>query len=266
LADISDIQAAQSVKLIGCDNTGLETAPISSGSNGNPTPLTLLYSSTPDTIIPSGALGALNANVSISMEGLTGVGFQINAGTLVGTLTPEVSIDGGTTWLATTFYDISLQAVVNTVTFSSNNTLKILTVITIGGTSHARVRVSSYTSGTANAILRVSHGVSVSLTPSGGGGGGAAFATVSNTTPTIPNNTATLIISANASRKYLNISNPSGSLCYVGFGNSTGLTTSSGLPIAARTFYELKGDNLFTGDIYAISASSITFYLCEGTP
>lgn len=225
-----------------------------------------LHVTTPDTTTATSTFNALNTNVVIATSGLTSVGFQINAGTLAATFTPYVSIDGGTTYTAANFYDSFGGDILSSVTVTNPNVYKIYTVITLGGTSHVKVQVTSYTSGSATALLRASLTSTISITPSGAGGGAAAFNTVATTTPTVPGNTATLIIAANPARKYLMISNPSGSLAYIAFGSTTGLTTSSGIPIVAKSFYELKGDNLYTGAIYAISASSITWFLTEGTP
>lgn len=238
---------------------------ISSSVNDTVSNELILATKTPDTITTTVAFGALNTAVTIPAEGLTGVGFQILAGTLRGTILPEISIDGGATWWPTTFYDATAAAVVVSIVFTANNTARLLTIITLGGTTHARIRVSAYTSGTANTLMSASQGVGVTVTPSGAGGGSAAFSAVTNTTPSTTNNTVTQIIAANSARKYLMISNPSGSLCYISLGSTVGLTTSSGIPIPARSFFELRGDNLFTGAVFAISGSAITFFLGEGT-
>lgn len=173
MADLTDIQAAQSIKVVGSDAAGIETNPMrvdtaggaqaavydtlgnpmTSASNGN-AGNQLLHVQVPHTTTASTALGALNAAVSISMAGLPAVGFQLSAGTLVGTLTPELSVDDGTTWIPTLFFDPSSNATISSVVFTSSNTAKTYSIRTIGGTSNVRVRVSAYTSGTANAVLR----------------------------------------------------------------------------------------------------------------
>lgn len=225
-----------------------------------------LHIATPDTTTASASLNALNASVTISMAGLIGCGFQLNTGTLSATLTPYISMDGGVTWQGTSFYDPQSAAILSNITVTNPNAYRLYMVITLGGTSHVKIQVTSYTSGSASALLRASLSGNVSVTPSGAGGGTAAFGTIINTTPSIPNNAATLIKAANSARKYLMISNPSGSLAYIALGNTTGLTTSAGIPVPARSFWEIKGDNLYTGPVYAISSSAITFYLSEGTP
>lgn len=104
----------------------------------------------------SGALGALNAAVTVTCPGLKSVGFQLAAGTLIGTIIPEVSFDGGTTWNATYFDDPTSGRISSSLVFASSNTASAKTVVGAGGSGMVRVRVSAYTSGTANATVRAS--------------------------------------------------------------------------------------------------------------
>jgi hypothetical protein len=104
----------------------------------------------------TGALGALNAAVQVTTAGLSAVGFQLAAGTLVGTIIPEVSFDGGTTWNATFFTDPTTGIKASSVVFSIANTATARTIVGVGGSGLTRVRVSAYTSGTANITVRAS--------------------------------------------------------------------------------------------------------------
>jgi hypothetical protein len=239
---------------------------ITSSQNDAVQSLRLLHVQRPDTTVATTALGALNAAVSIPVTGLTSVGFQISAGTLIGTIVPEISMDGGTTWFASTFYDFTTAATLSNVVFSSVNTLKMYSVIILGGTSNARVRVSAYTSGTANSVMRVTAGLTTTITPSGAGGGFGAFGTATTTYLTPANNTITLFLAANPGRKYALISNPTGSQLNILIGNGgVGLTASSGIVIAAKAFYEFRGDNLWTGAIYGFMAGGGQLTIVEGT-
>ena len=101
----------------------------------------------------TGALGALNAAVQIATAGLKTVGFQLAAGTLIGTLVPEVSFDGGTTWNAT-YFDTLASGKVATIVFGSANVATAATIVGVGGSGLSRVRVSAWTSGTANITVR----------------------------------------------------------------------------------------------------------------
>lgn len=103
------------------------------------------------------ALGALNATCSVSLKGNNGAGMFLAAGTLVGTITPEISYDGGTTWIASIFFDALHNTVVPTVVFGSSNTATSLTVMAGNGVSDLRVRVSVFTSGTANCTMRATN-------------------------------------------------------------------------------------------------------------
>jgi len=108
----------------------------------------------PQDVVGTGALGALNAAVTVIHPGLQSVGFQLVAGTLVGTLVPEVSFDGGVTWVQTFFYNPTTGNIAPSLVFSIANTSQTRTILTTGGEGQVRVRVSAFTSGTANATVR----------------------------------------------------------------------------------------------------------------
>jgi len=108
---------------------------------------------TPD-VTATGALGALNATVQLATTGIGSVGFQLAAGTLIGTILPEVSFDGGTTWVITHLDDPSTGLKAPSVVFAAANTAIARVVVGVGGAGHTRIRVSAYTSGTANITLR----------------------------------------------------------------------------------------------------------------
>jgi hypothetical protein len=235
---------------------------ITSSSNGVAAQQ-LLHTQHPDTTTASTALGALNATVSISMAGLASAGFQILAGTLIGTITPECSIDGGTTWAQASFFNPANSTISTSVVFGTANATTILSILPVGGSSNVRVRVSAYTSGTGNAIIRAS-----SVTGAAGAVTAAAFGTVVNSYITLTVNTTTQLLAANTNRKYAYISNNSGGLIAIQFGSATGLTSAArGLVIPNGDFYELKGDNLYTGAVFAYTnASGLVIAVTEGTP
>jgi len=102
------------------------------------------------------ALGSLNATATVLLAGTSSIGFQLAAGTLIGTIVPEISYDGGATWNATFFDNPSTNNKTTSITFSSANPATGSTIIGAGGAGLARIRVSAYTSGTANCTLRAS--------------------------------------------------------------------------------------------------------------
>ncbi len=115
--------------------------------DGTPSPV-------PDTVGVTAALNALNAVASVALAGQNSAGMQLIAGTLIGTLIPEVSYDGGTTWEATEFEDPTTATLTTTLVFGAPNGAVAKTIIVFGGVSNVRVRVSAFTSGTANCTLR----------------------------------------------------------------------------------------------------------------
>ncbi len=102
----------------------------------------------------TGTFNALNAAATVSVANQNSAGFRLNAGTLIGTIVPEISLDGGTTWAQSLFADIATGIKESSIVFSSSNPLIQRTIILPGGVSNARVRVSSFTSGTAAANIR----------------------------------------------------------------------------------------------------------------
>jgi hypothetical protein len=109
---------------------------------------------TAETLGATNALGALNAAATINAAGRSSVGFFLAAGTLIGTITPECSYDGGTTWVQATFDNPVNSLKTTTIVFGSANTATSLSIIGSAGASQYRVRVSAFTSGTANGTLR----------------------------------------------------------------------------------------------------------------
>jgi hypothetical protein len=109
-----------------------------------------------DTVGATAALGALNATCTVALAGQNGAGLQLAAGTLVGTIVPELSFDGGTTWAGTFFDDPATSNKAASVVYGSANTATARTLVGAGGASTMRVRVSAFTSGTANCTLRAS--------------------------------------------------------------------------------------------------------------
>lgn len=96
---------------------------------------------------------------------------------------------------------------------------------------------------------------------------GANFSTVVNTYVPLTGGTPTLVLADNPRRKYAYISNPLSATVTLQMGSSTGLTgTNRGLVLKSNDYFEIKGENLFTGDVYAYTTSNaITLSIAEGT-
>lgn len=108
-------------------------------------------------VTASGTLGALNAAVTVTHPGLGSVGMQLNAGTFAGILTAECSHDGGTTWSAVPMRNSNTDFKSVSWGFINPNAATNLEINVAGGAGMTRVRVSTYTSGTANANIRASN-------------------------------------------------------------------------------------------------------------
>lgn len=174
----------------------------------SPNSASLTVAASADTTA-SGALGALNAAVTVAMTGQRGVAMQLSAGTLIGTLTPEFSVDGGTTWGPAAFVS-NAGTVAATLVFASANTAQMQGILVDPGTSNVRVRVSAYTSGTANAAVRATANAGAPVQFSGGS---QQVAEVSSRTLTGVYHSAMSAFQAGAAsaQNLLSIENPTGS-------------------------------------------------------
>jgi len=100
------------------------------------------------------ALGALNANMVIALGGATSVGLTVTAiSTPVGmVLTPYVSFDGGTNYIAVTF-DNPAGDKTSTMTNAELVAGAMRTVMLAGGATHVKVQATSWTSGSVTINL-----------------------------------------------------------------------------------------------------------------
>jgi len=142
----------------------------------------------PDSTVV-GTLNALNAAITLDLSGAQGVGFQLLAGTLIGTIIAEISYDNGTTWAPTGFFDVDTKGLSDTVVFGSANGTIIKGLMIPQGAGLVRVRVSAFTSGTATGQIRANLIASqvVYSSPLDGrrttyGGATAAFASAASAT------------------------------------------------------------------------------------
>lgn len=109
-----------------------------------------------DAVGSTTALNALNAAASVSTTGAQGAGVFIAAGTLAGTVVAECSNNGSTNWTAGFFYDQTIGAVAASLVFTNPNAATKRSILCGTGNSHARVRVSAFTSGAADGTVRAS--------------------------------------------------------------------------------------------------------------
>lgn len=103
--------------------------------------------SAPNNRAISGALGALNAAITLVGDGLGSVEWEVDTGNLVGTVVFEASLDD-TNWFAINAVRIDGTILAANITaFPDRGTLSPT------GYSRYRLRVSAYTSGTSNARM-----------------------------------------------------------------------------------------------------------------
>lgn len=121
------------------------------GADGDYAPLQVddlggLRIGAPNNRAVSGALGALDATLTLVGDGLGSVEWEVDTGNLVGTVVFEASLDDSN-WFAINAVRIDGTIIANTATFADRGTLSPT------GYSRYRLRVSAYTSGTSNARM-----------------------------------------------------------------------------------------------------------------
>ena len=206
MADLTEIQSSQSVKIIGSDSAGAETTPVQSTSAGslhtnlrdaagtetgtaanplriNPTGTTtqpvsgtvavtqstspwIVSASATTDLIGTGNITALNGVVSVNTQGRGVVSFTIT-GTWVATLTIQGTTDNSN-WV--TLNGVSKPLNIQISTLTSNNTV----IIECAGFQFIRLIATAFTSGTINVAYDAS-------------------AQINNDDPTYGNNNSTLV-------------------------------------------------------------------------
>lgn len=235
--------------------------PISSSADGSNR---VLHTETPDAVSSTVTLGALNDMVTIPVQGLTSVGFQINPGTLIGSIKAQSSVDGGSTWVDVPFYEVSSSSVSSQINFGSPNTLKILSIVPVGGSSDIRVLVNSYTSGSATALLRASSitGTAPVILPAAGSALGVVESGTVDTAYNEVTSVATGVLTTVVT--YSAVQNTRLKVCeFSGTNIATYTILVNGTPINKKnTYYGIldgkfdfsKGYNLISGDLVTVTA------------
>lgn len=111
------------------------------------------------------ALGSAGATAVLAVAGYQGASMSIGTGTLAGTVVPELSMDGGVTYVATQFYDPRPPVSTSTSLTLGGSGNVWFGIILAGGTTHVRVRVSSYISGSSSVTMRATVAETVAVAP-----------------------------------------------------------------------------------------------------
>lgn len=108
--------------------------------------------SSPDVVV-TGTLLNINDAVTVALSGRTGAGVFIpNSGALQGIVTPEVSADGGTTWVGTYFIDPATGQATTTALTVTGLTNIFRHIAIGGGITHVRVRLSAAVAGSSGVV------------------------------------------------------------------------------------------------------------------
>lgn len=109
-----------------------------------------------DNTTGSTALAGSGQTISVALNGERGAAFQLQSGgTLVATITPKCSFDGGTLYNVNGYIqDPVTGAVTLTATIASAQGTTDYPVMCPQGSSHAQMNVTSFTSGSANFLAR----------------------------------------------------------------------------------------------------------------
>lgn len=137
--------------LYGTDGTNLRAVTVDS-AYGLPVTLMTVASIQGYNRTASGALGALNNAVTIDATGSGGIAWEIDTGTLSGTVVGECTLDDSNWFGPLALLQTDGHTKTHITTFGVRGHFKRV------GWSQCRLRVSAYTSGTSNARLAVSPG------------------------------------------------------------------------------------------------------------
>lgn len=135
------------------NNAGTEIATASNPLRVDPTGTTSQPVLVADTTSGIGALGSLNAVLTVAMAGHAGCGLHVDAGTLAGTLSWQISLDNGATYIQTSAVDMSTGSKIGTLALTNPNANRNLGFVVVNGTTHCRTLLNPYTSGTANGVM-----------------------------------------------------------------------------------------------------------------
>lgn len=212
----------------------------------------------------SATLGALNAVVSVRVDGREGVGFFLTSANLSATLTPEFTIDtGNTNWEATSFVTQvpgSSATIAATAVFTGIAATEFREIVLPAGARQARVRISTYASGTSTGSLRAtgraSSLISVPVAAGAGSsiitdGSGAGQADVIGTAPTTEQGLVVRNI-------------PSGTQTVTGTGGTFPVTDSGGSLTVDGAVTANAGTNLNTSAL-ALEASLVKLPVAQGS-
>ncbi len=203
-------------------------------------------------VTATGAIGALNAIVSVSGQGLNTFSITLPAATLVGTITPECSSDGGANFVPVSngFYNPQNNTFADTLTFGSANPYTALSIVCGPGFSSAGVKITSYTSGTVTATARASTIAPEIVVPAPFVplvGEPPAFATISTN--------STLVIAANPMRKGLILTNTSPAYISLGLDGNPAVQ-GAGITLNPYGGVWVMDTHTFTvGEVNAISSA-----------
>lgn len=106
-----------------------------------------------DVVGPVSTLANINDVAVVSAEGHSTFGVAVQAGSFVGAIAPECSMDGGVSWYAT-FFDLSDTSKVAVMNLNAPTATSQATLVPVGGCGLYRVRVTAVAVGNVQAQLR----------------------------------------------------------------------------------------------------------------
>lgn len=219
-----------------------------------------LHTQVPDTTIATVTFNALNALISISTAGVNTVSFQLLAGTFAGTITPYISVDGGTNIVATKFYDPINNRFLSNVVLTNPNALTVYTILNVGGASNCLVRVDAFTSGSAVASMRATTSTIVQAPPTPFAGT-ITQAAVSVGTTAVRLTVAGTAPSAVRSLLMANVDSAVTAKFYIGSSTVTNSGATRGIQMVSGQTFQANND---AGDYFIISDTAAqTVFITE---
>jgi len=176
-----------------------------------------------DAVSPPVTMTRANTGPVIAVNGYKGVGFTLTAG-LTGTLTPQASLNGGRTWIAT-YFDDPATGGTKAATLAPAGAAVSRALVPVTGATHYRVTVTTFTSVAAGS------GPVGQLVATSSLGGTTAASNIGPTGIAVPPSAALVGCSDGTLTRNV-LGDTSGRQIVVGAGASTGALTGNPVAIA----------------------------------
>ncbi len=211
-----------------------------------------------ETLGTATALAALNGLIAGALNGVSGIGMVVTAvATPVGmVLTPYMSYDGGTNYVATKFYDPILENIEDTIQNASLAVGFSRGILVDSGVTHVKVQATGWTSGSATVRLSATNAQGL-MSLKSGAQHDAAAGTYVQMVGAHASSTAPTAVSTNGDAVKL-WATTSGALNVADGGGTLSVDDGGGTLSVDGTVTTVAGNNVFYNESTTAQAASAT--------